>query len=419
MAHYQITLDEPLFTHLFAENGGIAPLMEQILNQVLQAQVAEHLAAKPHERNQQRTGYRNGYRERPLQTRIGTLTLQVPRVRSGNFTTEMFERYQRSEQALLIALVERVIQGVSTRKVDAVVETLCGAEVSKSTVSALYARLDPIVKAWRERKLDQTTFPFVIVDAIVIRVREERVRQKSLLIATGINADGYREILGMWLGDSESEASWAAFFASLKERGLSGVDLVTSDNHAGLVKAVHTQFQGASWQRCQAHLSRNLSDACPDSEWESFHASLRGVLEASDVSGARGVFSQMKVQFSSRCEKALSLLENCFSEATAVLSFPLCYRRRLRTTNSVERLNEEIRRRERVIRIFPNEASVIRLMGALLMEFDENWSTGKRYFEMDAYRRWKQEEQEQQQQKAAAAEPLVQVLTDCQMAPVI
>lgn len=398
MSQYQITLDAAQLQCLF-QNDGLKPLLEQVLNQVLQTQVSEQIAAHPHERTEERTTYRNGYRERDLTTRIGTLTLRVPRLRSGTFTPDLFERYQRSELALLACLVEMVVQGVSTRKVSAVVEELCGETVSKSQVSALCQQLDPQVSAWRERDLSHTTYPFVIVDALVVRVRHDgRVRPRSLLIACGINHDGYREILGFSLGDKESEASWSAFFVGLKQRGLGGVDLLASDSHGGLVNAIRTHFQQAQWQRCQTHLSRNILEVCPKSEHAALHKALRRVFEADTQHTARQELTRLLSEYGSRAPKSCDVLEAGFDDATAVLSLPDKYRKRLRTTNSQERLNEEVRRRERVIRIFPNEPSVVRLLGALLMEFDETFSVNQRYLDMADYHVYKQQ---QQQQKAA------------------
>jgi transposase-like protein len=298
--------------------------------------------------------------------------------------------------ALLSCMVEMVLQGVSTRKVGAVVEALCGENVSKSVVSALCQRLDPQVSAWRERDLSQTRYPFVLVDALVIRVRKEgRVLPQSLLIATGINREGYRDLLGFFLGDSESEASWSTFFVSLKQRGLSGVDLIVSDNHKGLVNAVRQQFQSASWQQCQTHLSRNVLSACPKSEQTALHKQLRRLFEAETPEAARQVLKEILARFGKAAPKACDCLEAAFDDATAVLCLPERYRKRLRTTNSQERLNEEIRRRERVIRIFPNTASAERLLGALLMEFDETFSTGHRYFDMTDYWAWRQPQETQ------------------------
>lgn len=387
MAQFEITVDEGILPALFGGGEGLKGLVEQVLNQVLALQVTQALKAEPGERTSERTGYRNGYRDREMQTRIGTLTLKVPRTRDGEFSPELWERYQRSEQAFVLALCEMVLQGVSTRKVEAVTQELCGASFGKSQVSRLCQALDPLVSAWRERPLD--VFPFVLVDALVVKVREDRrVKPCALLLATGISESGHRHLLGFALGDKESESSWRSFFTSLKSRGLRGVDLVVSDDHAGLVKAVQGSFAGASWQRCQAHFLRNLSDACPKAEMEAFLASAKQVLHAPDGSSARLRLRETCATFESRCSKAVALLESAFDEVTSVLSLPSKYHRLLRTTNLVERLNEEIRRRDRVIRIYPNRASCERLLGALLMEFDESWSSGKVYVDMTVYLSW-------------------------------
>lgn len=384
MAQFEITVDEDILPALFCGGSGLKGLVEQVLNQMLAAQVTQTLKAEVGERTPERVGYRNGYRDRALQTRIGTLTLHVPRTREGEFSPELWERYQRSEQAFVLALCEMVLQGVSTRKVEAVTQELCGASFGKSQVSKLCQALDPLVTTWRERPLG--VFPFVLVDAIVVKIREEnRVKVCALLIASGIDASGYRHLLGFALGDKESEASWQAFFRTLKARGLCGVDFIVSDDHAGLVKAIQSCFAGASWQRCQAHFIRNLSDACPKAEVEAFVASAKLVLYAPDPASARLRLRETCQAFASRCSKAVGLLESAFEEVTSILALPGKYHRFLRTTNSVERLNEEIRRRDRVIRIYPNRASCERLLGALLMEFDERMSSGKVYVDMAPY----------------------------------
>ena len=392
MAQFEIIVDEADLSKLFSGQG-MAGLMEQVLNQVLAHQVTAALKAQPGERTQERVGYRNGTREREMQTRIGTITLKVPRTREGEFSPDLWERYQRSEQAFVLALCEMVIQGVSTRKVEAITEVLCGAAFGKSQVSKLCQALDPLVKTWRERPLG--TFPFVLVDAIVVKIREEgRVRQCALLIACGIDEAGYRHVLGFALGDKESEASWSEFFMSLKARGLNGVEFIISDDHAGLVKAIGGSFAGATWQRCQAHFIRNLSDACPKAEVEAFLASAKQVLHAPDLASARTRLRETCQTFAKRCSKAVALLESAFDEVTSVLVLPMKYHRLLRTSNSQERLNEEIRRRDRVIRIYPNRASCERLLGALLMEFDEAMTTGKVYTNMDEYHTWRLERSE-------------------------
>lgn len=389
MAQYQITVDSKLLHQLFlgnSQDAGVAALLESVLNQVLQAQASEQLAAEPYERTEDRQGYRNGTYPHQLTTRVGTITLRVPRIRNGKFSTELFARYQRSEQALVLALMEMVVNGVSTRKVTQITEELCGTEFSKSTVSELCKRLDPVVNAWNNRSLRDSRYPFVIVDALVLKVREEgRVRARGVMLAYGVNTDGHREILGLMLGDSESEASWSEFFAWLKSRDLRGVDLIVSDHHGGLVRAVRNHFQGVTWQRCQTHFMRNILDVTPKALQEELYPRVRAILDAPDMDTARLLLEQVLESYESKATKAMRILEAGFEDATAVLMLPERYRKRLRTTNGMERLNEEIRRRERVIRIFPNRESVVRLIGALLMEIDEKWASGKKYLDMSEY----------------------------------
>ncbi len=388
MAQFNITITEELLHGLFLSNGkdeAFSKLLEEIFNQVLLAQSTEQLGAEPYERTEGRTAYRNGTRERQLTTRIGTLTLRIPRHRNGQFSTELFMRYQRSEQALVLAMMEMVINGVSTRKIESITEELCGKKFSKSTISTLCKNLDPMVNAFRTRPL-KSHYPFLMVDAIYVKVREnKRIQSRGLLIAIGINEGGHREVIGFELANSESESSWGEFFGSLKERGLKDVRLVTSDDHKGLVQAVRKHFQGASWQRCQTHFSRNMLDHAPKALQPEIKEDLGRLYESVDLESARKVRDQIITKYEARAPKATSLLDEAFDDITAVLALPFRYRKRLRTTNGVERLNEEIRRRERVIRIFPNEASVIRLMGALLMEQDEKWQTGRKYFDMELY----------------------------------
>lgn len=398
MAQYQITVNQELLHRLFLTNNkdsGVAALLESVLNQILQAQATEQLEAEPYERTSERKGYRNGTYPHQLTTRVGTLTLRVPRFRNGQFSTEMFARYQRSEQALVLTLMEMVVNGVSTRKISQITEELCGTEFSKSTVSDLCNKLDPLVNAWNNRDLRGTHYPFVLVDALVLKVREEgRVRSRGVMVAIGINTKGYREILGLMLGDSESEASWSEFFSWLKGRNLRGVDLIVSDNHSGLVKAVRTQFQGVTWQRCQTHFMRNIMDVTPKSVKDELYPHLRAILDAPDIGTARLLLNQTLKAFEKKAPRAMQVLEMGFDDATAVLVLPEKYRRRLRTTNGVERLNEEIRRRERVIRIFPNRESVVRLIGALLMELDDKWTSGKKYLDMPEYLQWQKEQKQ-------------------------
>lgn len=394
MAQYQINVDSQLLHQLFLGNtqdSGVEKLLESVLNQILQAQVTEQLEAQRYERTENRQGYRNGSYPHQLHTRIGTITLSVPRIRGGKFTTELFARYQRSEQALILTMMEMVVNGVSTRKVAQVTEELCGTEFSKSTVADLCKRLDPIVTAWNHRPLSDSRFPFVLVDALYLKVREDgRVRNRGVMLAVGVNTDGYREVLGLMLGDTESEESWTEFFNWLKSRGLRGVDLIVSDDHGGLVRSIRQQLQGVTWQRCQTHFMRNVLDASPKALKDEIHTHVRAILEAPNPEAARLLLQQTLAAYEDKAAKAMRILEAGFDDVTAVLSLPEKYRKRLRTTNSVERLNEEVRRRERVIRIFPNRESVIRLIGALLMEQDEKWASGKRYLDMVEYLEWRE-----------------------------
>jgi putative transposase len=388
MAQFNITINSEELHELFLGNSrdeAVAKLLEKIFNEVLLCQSEEQLSAKPYERTDQRKGYRNGYYNRGLTTRVGTLNLRIPRHRNGEFSTELFERYQRSEQALLLAMMEMVVNGVSTRKIETITQELCGKKFSKSTISSLCKKLDPIVHAFRTRPLE-SHYPFLIVDALYVKVREDnRVQSKGLLIAVGVNEEGYREIIGFSVANTESESSWGEFFSSLKERGLKDVHLITSDDHKGLVKAARRHFQGSTWQRCQTHFSRNMLDHTPKALQPEIKEELRKLYEAVDVDSARKVKDQIIDKYETRAPKAVALLDEAFDDITAILVVPLKYRKRLRTTNGVERLNQEVRRRERVIRIFPNGASVIRLMGALLMEQDEKWQAGRKYFDMELY----------------------------------
>jgi putative transposase len=387
MTRYNITLDSEDVQDLFSSDEGVSRLMEKVANQVLDQQATEQIGAEKYERSESRRGYRSGYRSRFIKTRVGRLELRVPRLRDGQFDTEMFGRLQRSEQAFLLAIIEMVINGVSTRKVSKVVEEMCGMEFPKSSVSDLCKRLDPIVTGWNERALGGNIYPFLVLDALYIRVRDAgRVRSYGVLIGTGVRDDGKRDILGLQLRQTESEVSWEEFLRWLVGRGLSGVDLVVSDNHAGLVKAIRSQLPGSSWQHCQTHLMRNILDSSPKRLQKELHSRIRLVFDAPDEETARELASDVISRIVA--PKAISKLEEHLDDALAVMALPEKYRKRLRTSNSIERLNQEIRRRERAIRIFPNQASAFRLIGALLLEQDEVWTEGRKYLDMEEYRDW-------------------------------
>jgi putative transposase len=402
VADYDVSVSDSIMPDLLERPNALSQLVETVIQQVLEAQVSEHLGADRYERSEERAGYRNGYRERQLFTRVGPLTLRVPQTREGSFSSEIFSRYRRSEQAFVLGLMEMVVNGVSTRKVTEITEALCGASFSKSTVSRIAANLDARVNAFFTRRLDDA-YPFVIVDALFTKSRcGDRVMSKAVLVVGGIREDGHRDILGLSVGDAESAATWAELFATLKRRGLHGVDFVVSDDHAGLVEAIGKQFAGVTWQRCQIHLLRNMLGHCPRREREDVAKAAALMFKATDLVAARRHRDEFVKRFSQSAPKSVTCLENGFDDAMAVMALPEKYRRRLKSTNMMERLNEEIRRRERVIRVFPNDASVLRIIGALLTEISERWQE-KLYFNMDDYHEWKADQASLQKRDTKAA----------------
>lgn len=387
MTDYEIKLPGELLSSLMSDNTGFAQLLGSVLNQVLEAQATEQIGADRYERNADRGGYRNGVRPRVLYTRVGPVTLQVPQFRDGAFSTEIFGRYQRSEQAFVLAIMEMVLNGVSTRKVTKITEELCGSRFSKSTVSQLCTGLDARVRAFNERPLG--SFPFLIIDAMYCKSRTDYdgVVSKAALMISAVNAEGNREILGVRIGDSESDSFWRETFAWLKDRGIKDVAFVTSDDHRGMVKALNRSFQGVMWQRCQVHFMRNVLSFTPARHKAAMASGLKRIFASDDVSEARAKAVELAEQMDKRADRAIECLEQGLEDALAVYALPSKYRRRLKSTNMQERLIQEVRRRERVIRIFPNEASVLRLIGALLAEFHEEWQ-GRKYLDMADYHEW-------------------------------
>lgn len=401
MATFEITIDDNKIQDLLQSDQGLTALLGPILNQVLDAEMTEHLHAAPHEQTNRRQGYRNGSYTRQLTTRVGTLDLEVPRDREGTFQTSLFDRYQRSEKALVLALMQMVVQGVSTRRVKKITTELCGREFTRSTVSRLCEGLDEQVDAWAKRPLDGQPYPFVLFDAMQVKVRRQgAVRATTVMLGVGIGSDGQRELLGLHLAYGETQDGWHRFIEQLKARGLSGVRVATSDAHDGLKQALHAAFPGLIWQRCQAHFRRNVIDQTPPPLRDRMHDRLDAILTASAPAPAREALDATMNALEGDAEQALRVLEDGFDDATAVLALPPKYRRRLRTTNMVERLIEEIRRRERVVRIFPTMDAARRLIGARCAEQHEEWSTGRRYLTMDAFFAW-----ERVQAEHAEAEP--------------
>lgn len=355
---------------LFSKDRGeaFAYLMEKILNAFLLAESEEQIGAAKHERSGNRNDYRNGTRDRPLVTRIGSLTLRVPRHREIPFVTMIFENYQRSEAALLTTMMEMVVQGVSTRKVSNVVEELCGTSFSKSTVSELCKQMDESIKQFRTRQL-KAVYPFVIVDAKYLKVRENhRIVSKAFMVAMGITTDGKREIIGFDTYEDESESTWAKFLSSLKSRGLTDVDTITSDAHSGLIAALKEVYPEVAWQRCQYHFQKNILRETPKKAQAGLQTELREMFTAKTMKGARELRDEIIKDYRDIAPKAMEILDDGFESSMTVMMLPEEMRRPLRTSNYVERENGELERRASVIRIFPNIESINRLMGAVLME---------------------------------------------------
>ncbi len=372
-----ILLDDP---------GFLRGIVERAVQAILEEEMTAHLGAGRYERGEGRTGYRNGSRPRTLTTRVGTLELRVPQDRDGTFSTELFARYQRSEQALVTTLMEMYVRGVSTRKVAAITEELCGTTISKSQVSALVGRLDPELAAWRTRPLTGAAYPYLVVDARYEHARVDgRVVSLGVLVVAGVRDDGRREILAVEEADTESEATYHELFTRLRARGLRGVELVTSDAHRGLTAAIARHFQGASWQRCQVHFGRNLRGLVGAKHRGRLGDDLRGIFGAGTAAQARAAARACAQSWRASHPQVALKLETDLEDCLACYASPAAHRPRVRTTNGLERLNQEIKRRTRVVRIFPNRAAVERLVTALALEQSEEWVSGRRYLDMDPF----------------------------------
>jgi putative transposase len=369
---------------LLEDPGFLREIVERVLQELLEAEMTEHIGAAPYERVEGRKGHRNGHKPRMLRTRVGTLNLLVPQDREGTFSTRLFSRYQRNEKALVLALMEMYVEGVSTRKVKEVTEALCGTSFSKSPVSSLAGGLDAELEAWRSRPLSAKAYPYLFVDARYEKVRVgPRVASQGVLLVSAVRDDGLREILGVEVADTESEATYRELFRSLKRRGLSGVELVVSDDHEGLKAAIARHFQGASHQRCQVHYARNLLGMVGATRRKELAADLRGIFAAPDRRSALGLASSVTEKWRQKgYPKVAEHIEEHIEECLTCLAFPESHRRRIRTTNGQERLNQEIKRRTRVVRIFPNRRACLRLVTALAVEQSEEWVTGRRYLDM-------------------------------------
>lgn len=383
MAQVNITLSQEEVLQVLTgdRNEALKFLMERILNSIMKAESEEQLGAPRYERTEDRQDYRNGVRERTLNTRIGTLVLEVPRHRNEPFHTMVLENYKRSEASLIATMVQMVIAGVSTRKVAKVVETLCGTSFSKSTVSALCRELDREIRQFVTSPLDGIDAPFLMIDATYFKAREDhRIVSKAFMVALAIKKDGLREVIGFNVYDAEDNYSWEHFLQSLKDRGLNTVKMVISDAHRSIRKAVANVYPKVAWQRCQVHLERNILDAAPSKYKEGLKLELRKLFTAKTLEEARKIKNEIVRDYEDVAEKAMQILEDGFEDSMTVMCLPEYIRIVLRTTNILERLNRELKRRSDVIQVFPNSASVLRLMGAVTMEYSEGQSTKQRIF---------------------------------------
>ncbi len=369
------------FSSEYAEQGldAVPELMRVLINNIMQAERSKYLQAEEYERTEERKGHANGYKPKTMKTRLGEITFSIPQVREGGFYPSALEKGLRSERALIATLAEMYVQGVSTRKVKAITEQLCGVEISAMQVSRATAKLDETLLEWRERPLGEITYLYV--DARYEKVRDAgQVRDAAVLVASGITPGGERQILGVSVSLSEQEMHWKDFLKGLKDRGLNGVKLVISDDHAGLGAARRAVFGSVSWQRCQFHLQQNAGAYVPKQAMRmEVAADIRAMFNAPDRRTAEEFLQTAIQKYALSAPRLSAWLEENLSEGFTVFGFPLEHRKSIRTTNSLERINKEIRRRTRVVGVFPNEASCLRLVSAILMEISEEWQIGKRY----------------------------------------
>ena len=380
------TLPSDLLEQISEQGFDFLPELIRILvNAAMQVERQKHLSVEPYERSLERQGHANGYKPKTVKTRLGEITFAVPQVREGGFYPNALEKGLRSERALTLTLAEMYVQGVSTRKVAAVVEQLCGTSVSSTQVSRAAGLLDATLEAWRKRPLGEIVYLFL--DARYEKVREDgQIRDAAVLIASGVGLDGRRSILGVSVSLSGQEVHWRSFLQSLVARGLSGVQLIISDDHIGLEKARKTVFGGIPWQCCQFHLQQNAGAYVPRKELRAeVAADIRTIFNMPDRPSAEAQLRKTIAKYEKTAAKLALWLEKSIPEGLAVFAFPKAHQRKIRTTNGLERVNREVHRRTQVVSIFPNDAACLRLASAVLMEIDEEWQTGRVYlsFEKD------------------------------------
>jgi putative transposase len=367
----------------------IPELARHGLQQLIELELAAFLGADWHERTEERLGHRNGYRPRTLTTQVGDLALQIPKLRSGSFLPSILEPRRRVDQALYAVIMEAYIGGVSTRKVDALVGALGSQSgISKTQVSRICQDIDQQVQAFLGRPLESSGYAYVYLDATYLKGRRGKAQQvcsRAVVVAMGVNEDGRRELLGLKVGDSESETFWAEFISSLKERGLTGVRLVISDAHVGLTKAIRRQLQGSVWQRCRVHFARNLLQCVPKAHQGMVTAALRSVFAQESAEEIESRWDDLAASLAERFPKAAALMHEGREDVLAFRHFPKDHWRKIWSTNLLERVNEEIKRRTRVVGIFPNDPAITRLVGAVLLEQHEHWQLeGRRMFSAES-----------------------------------
>lgn len=386
MAEKSITLDPSLVEGLLSDKSAMLTLVQAICQAAMSAEVSTHLKAEPHERSDQRVGHRNGHKPRRLKTRVGELELNVPQVRGYEpYRPSLFGKWQRSERALLVTCAEMYIQGVSTRNVQHVLEAMCDGEISSTTVSCVARELDEKIAAFRERRLDEHEYPYVKVDARYEKVRVNgRVISQAVLVTIGYSEEGVREILDWRLGDSESEATWSSAFSSLKRRGLRGVRLLVSDAHAGIVAAAARQFQGVAWQRCWVHFLRELCKQVGWRDAKELMRDARASMEGQTAEGCRERAGEMADRWEKRRASVSKMMREGFEQCLTFKTFPKEHHCRLKSTNDAESLMKRLKKRTKVVGVFPSVESCDRLIGSQLLEVHEDWQADQKvWFNME------------------------------------
>jgi putative transposase len=378
---------------LLKDEDFLKPIIKKTLQEILEGEMVETVGVCKGERSDKRKGYRSGYYSRKLVTRVGQIDLRIPQDREGNFSTDLFDRYQRSEKALVAALVEMYIQGVSTRKIKTITEELCGHSFSAAAISQLTKKMDEELNNWAERKLDEE-YPYLILDARYEKIREDGVvRNLAVLVALGINKSGRREVLATEIANKEAEISWKSFLVRLKERGLKGVKFIVSDNHEGLKKAITIEFSKALWQRCYVHFLRNAVALLPSKIGQDCINELKTIYNCGNINLAHEKLKEWILTWGDKCQNFCDWVEENIEETLTFYALPVEYHQQMRSTNMLERLNEEIKRRTRVVRIFPNTASCLRLVRAILIEIHEEWIE-QPYLNINVFKKIKEEDNE-------------------------